>query len=92
MSQEIRKPAFAPGTHLQVETETRTYDLLMLNAGQVMISGHPRHCPEPVRAQLLNGIGAEDPGSIAEGASLRYYHPGLGIIRTSTVRKVTPVN
>ena len=92
MNQEISKSAFAPGTHLQVETETRTYDLVLLNAGQVLISGHPRHCPEPVRAQLLTGIGADNPGRISEGVSLRYYHPGHGIIRTSTVRRVTEVN
>jgi hypothetical protein len=69
------------GTVLQVETGNRTYFIEKTDSQQVLISGHPEHCPEPVLADLC-GDGA------VEGCCLQYLHPKRGIIRTSRIRKV----
>jgi hypothetical protein len=69
------------GAVLEVKTGNRTYVIEKTNSDQVLISGHPQHCPEPVLANLC-GVGA------AEGACLQYLHPDRGIIRTSRVRQI----
>ena len=85
----VRVQNLPRGTRLHVETESRTYELEVLGADDVLISGHPRHCPKPVRARLCHPLDTRDCGSILEGTSLRYIHPERGMIRTSCVRRVT---
>jgi hypothetical protein len=80
------------GTRLEVETDSRTYMLEVLRAGYVMISGHPRHCPEPIVAQLCRPGDSIDARWITEGTSLKYFHPARGVIRTSSVRRISEVS
>ena len=87
--QNIRVQSLPPGTRLQVQTDSRTYELELLGEGDVLISGHPRHCPQPVMAHLCDGY-SKDP-CIMEGTPMKYFHPDRGVIRTSRVRKVTPL-
>lgn len=85
-----RTKDFSRGTRVHVETESRTYEVEFLGADDVLISGHPRHCPQPVRARLCRPVDSRDATPIVAGAALRYIHPERGMIRTSCVRKVTP--
>ena len=79
------------GTSLQVETESRTYNLKVLGTGEVLISGHPRHCPQPVLARLSPAHEASRGYCLSAGTSLRYYHPRHGLIRTSPIKTVSEV-
>ena len=76
---------------LEVETESRTYFLQRSADGQLLIAGHPRHCPEPVPV-TVNGstVGGAMlmPQYIGPGLRLEYRHPEHGLIRTSRVREI----
>ena len=88
--QQVRLQSLPPGTRLQVQTASRTYELKLLGEGDVLISGHPRHCPQPIVAHLCDACEPEEL-CIMEGSPLNYFHPDRGMIRTSRVQKVTPL-
>jgi hypothetical protein len=60
--------------------------------GRVLMSGHPKYCPEPVPVYLY-GSTAEDKTKrlrfIAPGMRIEFRHPILGESRTSAVEEVT---
>jgi hypothetical protein len=41
-----------PGSFIDVETTSRHYYIECLGGDAMRISGHPKYCPEPVRAHL----------------------------------------
>ncbi|HYO84215.1 MAG TPA: hypothetical protein VES20_22615 [Bryobacteraceae bacterium] len=77
----------ASGTWVEVQTESRTYTIVVVERGEAIISGHPRHCPTGVRIDVSAG---SDGGRccIAPGTRLKYKHPQRGWISTSSVRAV----
>lgn len=42
----------APGAVLIVETSNRTYELVILDGENALISGHPELCPEPAPVRI----------------------------------------
>jgi len=76
------------GAELEVETENRCYRIRNCGGGQVLISGHPRFCPEPVLVRLH---GSTFGGSIlrrlfiGRGLQLEFSHPEHMTIVTSPI-------
>jgi hypothetical protein len=76
------------GATLHVVTESRTYALVALGNREVLISGHPEHCPAPVRVRVQ---GSTWGGSllrmdfIGKGMHLEYWHPVHQCITTSQI-------
>ena len=42
----------SPGEHLEIQTRSRCYHLFNQGDGEVLISGHPEYCPEPVPVRV----------------------------------------
>jgi hypothetical protein len=76
---------------LEVETRNRTYRIENRGDGDVMISGHPELCPEPVLVHL-NGSTWGTPmiktGFIGRGMGLEFQHPTRGTVRTSRIQEI----
>ena len=76
---------------LEVETKHHRYQIENRGDGEVMISGHPEYCPEPVLVQL-NGSTWGTPmikvRFIGRGMGMEFHHPTRGIIRTSRVQEI----
>lgn len=76
------------GTTLLVVTESRTYALVALGNREALISGHPEHCPSPVRVRVQ---GSTWGGSllrmdfIGKGMHLEYWHPVHKCVTTSQI-------
>ena len=71
---------------LEVETKNRSYRLKSRGDGRVLISGHPRHCPEPVLVRIHGSTWSQSmlkAPLIGRGMHLEYWHPTHGVIRTS---------
>jgi len=63
----------ASGSILDVETKSRHYRIVYVGGDEILISGHPRLCPEPVSAELrgsLRGSGEVQAGFIGRGLRL----------------------
>ncbi len=79
------------GTELEIQTENRSYRLLCCGQGQVLISGHPEFCPEPV---LVKFQGSTWGGSlmrsafIGRGMQLEFRHPEHQTITTSPIVEI----
>jgi hypothetical protein len=85
------------GAVLEVETKNRSYRLESRGDGRVLISGHPRHCPEPVLVSIHGSTWGKcmlKVRFIGRGMHLEYRHPTRGVIRTSRIREIRqlPVN
>ncbi len=78
----------APGEQLEVQTRSRCYHLLNQGGGEVLISGHPEYCPEPVQVKIN---GSTWGGSmlkeefIGRGMYLEFQHPEHRKITTSRI-------
>ena len=79
------------GAQLEVETANHVYLIENRGDGEVMISGHPEICPEPV---LVNFHGSTW-GSpmlklrfIGRGMRMEFHHPELGVVWTSHVKEI----
>ncbi len=85
----------APGAELEVQTQNRSYRLVNQGDGNVLISGHPRFCPEPV---LVHIDGSNWGGSmlkvsfIGRGMHLEFRHPEYSTVVTSRIVEIRPVN
>src|SRR5450755_439622 len=42
----------APGSAIEIQTRNRLYVIVMQAEGEVLISGHPDFCPDPVRVKV----------------------------------------
>jgi len=79
------------GAKLEVDTGHTTYRLENRGQGQVLISGHPEFCPEPVLVEFQGAVGG--PAllrlwHIEPGLKMAFQHPVLGTVRTSRVRAI----
>jgi hypothetical protein len=79
-------------TVLEIETSNRCYTAEVLGQGEVLISGHPRYCPEPV---LVAVAGSSWGGSllkvdfVGRGMHLEFHHPDYDApIVTSRIRDI----
>jgi hypothetical protein len=77
---------------LEVETQNRFYTLVIQRDGNVLISGHPEICPEPV---LVHVNGSNWGGSmikldfVGRGMHLEFKHPDFdGVVVTSEIVEV----
>jgi hypothetical protein len=69
---EVDLQSLEEGSVIDVETKSRHYRIEYLGDDQAWISGHPKLCPFPVRAQIEGSIGGSgiEPGSIRQGMHL----------------------
>ena len=82
-------------TTLRIETENRTYTVVICADGDVLISGHPRFCPAPVRVRIS---GSNWGGSmlktryLGRGMHLEFRHPEYRLpIVTSRIVEIRQV-
>jgi hypothetical protein len=80
----------AVGAVVEVVTGHHTYRLENRGGGEVLISGHPVYCPEPVLVDLHGSIsdGQIKMWFIGRGMRLEFRHPTLGLVQTSRVREI----
>jgi len=63
---------------LEVETQNRSYRLVMCGSGVALISGHPEYCPEPVLVKIEGsnwGGSMLKPSFVGRGMHLEFRHP-----------------
>lgn len=79
-------------TVLEIQTSNRCYTAEVIGQGEMMISGHPRYCPEPV---LVAVAGSSWGGSLLKvdflgrGMNLEFHHPDYEApIVTSPIRQI----
>jgi len=63
---------------LEVETQNRSYTLVVCGASVALISGHPRYCPEPVMVKIEGsnwGGSMLKPSYLGRGMHLEFRHP-----------------
>ena len=80
-----------PGSRIDVETQSRHYQIECLGGDAVRISGHPQYCPRPVDARLkgsLNKAGLLDRGLIERGMRLVFVVEDHLPVTTSKVLSV----
>ena len=81
----------AVGAVVEVVTGHHTYRLENRGNGEVLISGHPVYCPEPVLVELHGSIGASHVIKmwfIGPGMKLEFRHPVFGLVQTSRAREI----
>lgn len=81
----------AVGAVVEAVTGHHTYRLENRGNGDVLISGHPVYCPEPVLVELHGSIGDDQMIKmwfIGRGMRLVFRHPQFGVVRTSHVREI----
>ena len=81
----------AVGAVVEVVTNHHTYRLENRGRGEVLISGHPVYCPEPVQVELYGSIGEAHEIKmwfIGPGMRLEFRHPVFGLVQTSRVREI----
>lgn len=83
------------GARLEVETENRSYWLVVLGSGRAHISGHPIFCPEPVEVSIHGsswGGSMLKTAFIGRGMHLEFDHPEHRTITTSRIVEVRCAN
>lgn len=84
----------SPGEHLEIQTRSRCYHLFNQGEGEVLISGHPEYCPEPVQVRVHGstwGGSMLKQGFIGQGMYLEFSHPQHSTITTSRIVDIRPV-
>jgi hypothetical protein len=71
------------GALLDVETTNTVYRIENRGDGDVLISGHPDICPQPVPVKLH---------FIGRNLRMEFFHPQRGIVRTSRVTDIHALN
>jgi hypothetical protein len=81
-----------PATVLEIETQNRCYQVVLLGENNVLISGHPKYCPEPTKVAIS---GSTWGGSmlkrrfVGRGMYMEFRHPRYRTpIVTSRVREI----
>jgi hypothetical protein len=76
------------GAVLELETKYHCYTLVKAASGQVLISGHPVICPEPVLVEIegsvTHGLKLKI-GFIGRGLRLKFHHPAYHTLTTSRI-------
>jgi hypothetical protein len=63
---------------LEVETQNRSYTIVLCGPGKALISGHPRYCPKPVLVKIEGsnwGGSILKPSFVGRGMHLEFRHP-----------------
>ena len=63
---------------LEVETQNRSYTIVLFESGAALISGHPQYCPEPVLVKIEGsnwGGSMLKPSYVGRGMHLEFRHP-----------------
>ena len=63
---------------LEVETQNRSYTIVLFESGVALISGHPQYCPEPVMVKIEGsnwGGSMLKPSYVGRGMHLEFRHP-----------------
>ena len=79
------------GAVLELETKNRTYRVENCGNHRVMMSGHPKFCPQPVAVKLHGSTWGRSMIKlhyIGRGMHLEFRHPTFGIVRTSRIREI----
>jgi hypothetical protein len=81
-----------PATVLEIQTQHHSYQVVLLDDNEALISGHPQYCPEPIRVAIA---GSTWGGSmlkrrfVGRGMRLEFCHPEyLTPIVTSPVQEI----
>jgi hypothetical protein len=81
-----------PTTVLEIETQNHCYVVVLLSGNNVLISGHPQYCPEPVQVAIA---GSTWGGSmlkrhfVGRGMHLEFCHPEYRTpVTTSTIKEI----
>jgi hypothetical protein len=78
----------SPGSVLSIQTKNRVYEMVVLEDGAALLSGHPEFCPEPTEVQIH---GSTWGGSmimakyLGRGMRLEFEHPLHQVIITSCI-------
>ncbi len=76
------------GEQLEIQTRSRCYHLFNQGDGEVLISGHPEYCPQPVQVRVHGstwGGSMLKKGFIGQGMYLEFRHPQHSTITTSRI-------
>jgi hypothetical protein len=79
------------GALLDVETANHLYRIENRGDGEVLISGHPEICPDPVLVSFHGstwGTPMLKLRFIGREMSMEFHHPEKGIVRTSRVQEI----
>ena len=79
------------GDLLELETKNRTYIIENRGNGQILISGHPKYCPQPTPVELYGSTWGGiilKPRFIGRHMQLAFRHPQHGVIRTSRIEEI----
>jgi len=79
------------GAVLDVQTSNNLYRIENRGEGEVLISGHPEICPIPVPVSFHGstwGTPMLKVRFIGRDMRMEFFHPLLGIVRTSRVRDI----
>lgn len=79
------------GDLVEVETKNRIYFIENCGNGKILMSGHPKYCPQPTPVRLHGstwGGSSLKLGFIGRGMRLEFSHPAHGVIRTSQIREI----
>ena len=81
----------AVGAVVEAVTGHHTYRIENRGNGEVLMSGHPVYCPEPVLVELHGSVGDGHMIKmwfIGRNMRLEFRHPNLGLVQTSRVREI----
>jgi hypothetical protein len=84
----------APGSAIEIKTRNRLYMIVMQAEGEVLISGHPDFCPDPVRVKVDGsnwGGSMLKQGFIGRGMRLEFRHPVFQTVTTSPIFEIRQV-
>lgn len=79
------------GASVVVATGHHSYRMENLGDGNILISGHPKYCPQPVEAKLHGSIGADGYLKwryIGTGLQMMFEPAGHEAVRTSPVTSI----
>jgi hypothetical protein len=80
------------GAILEIRTSNTLYRIENRGDGEVLISGHPEICPEPVAVDFHGstwGSAMLKMRFIGREMRMEFRHPEKGIVRTSRVREIS---
>lgn len=60
VSSGVYLSTLTPGTTVEVETQSRRYQIEYVEGDQIRITGHPRWCPTPTLARLCGSANRSD--------------------------------
>ena len=78
----------SPGSALFIRTRNRVYEMVVLEDGAALLSGHPEFCPEPTEVRIH---GSTWGGSmimaryLGRGMHLEFEHPQHHVVITSRI-------